>query len=236
MTASKAARRPLGGDVKSSGSGSDAQAVPAEQGDGDIERLVREGDAAAFGLLFDRHAGYLHAYCARRAEDHDADDLLSVTFFEAWRHRDRALLVDGSFRPWLVGIARNTARTASRSRRRYRAALARYEGLRHDTEDDLAELAIRTVDGPGTARNVAAAMSRLAPRDRDVAELCLLDGMTVSAAAVVLGVPAGTVKSRLSRARAKLARLLQPGELVNHPALAGHGRGERPPAATAGRA
>jgi RNA polymerase sigma factor (sigma-70 family) len=153
---------------------------------------VRSGDADAFGALFDRHARQVHAYCARRAiEPSAADDLMSMVFLEAWRCRDRAALVDGSMRPWLFGIARNVVRHAGRSSFRYRAALNRYVAAEVAPAADLEDQVVRAVDAAGLEREVATAVGSLPRRDRDVAELCLLHGLTTAAAAVVLGIPEG---------------------------------------------
>lgn len=79
-----------------------------------------------FATVFDQHAQEVYRYCARRAETPDAaEDLMSVVFLEAWRCRVRAVQMDGSYRPWLLGIARNVVRTARRSAHRHRAALRR---------------------------------------------------------------------------------------------------------------
>lgn len=210
-------------------------ASTADEADQAALDAVLSGDAKAFGALFDRHAGQVHAYCARRTpEDDAADDLLSMVFLEAWRWHGRAVLVDGSLRPWLLGIARNVVRHSGRSAFRYRAALNRYVAAEVPAPDDLADQVVRSVDAPLVEREVAAALQRLPRRDRDVAELCLLHGLTTAAAAVALGIPEGTVKSRLSRARARLRRLLQPGESVNHSRPAGNHPVERPSTAPAG--
>lgn len=196
---------------------------------------VLAGDADAFGALFDRHARQVHAYCARRTAEADAaDDLLSMVFLEAWRCRDRAVLVDDSLRPWLFGIARNVVRHSGRSAFRYRAALSRYVAAEVTPAADLEDEVVRAVDAVGLEREVGGALAALTRRDRDVAELCLLHGLTTAAAAIVLDIPEGTVKSRLSRTRGRLRRLLQTGESVNPRRATGNAQVERPSVAPAG--
>ncbi|MBA3908242.1 MAG: hypothetical protein H0X35_16405 [Pseudonocardiales bacterium] len=107
-------------------------------------------------------------------------------------------------------------------------------GSRSSPAADLEEQAIRAADAAGLESSVAAALGSLPRRDRDVAELCLLHGLTTAAAAVALGIPEGTVKSRLSRTRGQLRRLLQTGESVNAGRPTGNARVERPSVAPAG--
>lgn len=197
---------------------------------------VRQGDAEAFGALFDRHAQEVYRYCARRCEVADAaEDLMSVVFLEAWRCRAGAVQVDGSFRPWLFGVARNVTRTARRSAFRHRAALGRFHSSYSSAQEvDPAEAVVARVDAERAVRLVEDDLHGLPARDRDVAELCLLEQMSVASAALVLGIPEGTVKSRLSRVRRHWQHLLQTSENVTPATSVGHVQGERPSVAPVG--
>lgn len=189
---------------------------------------VLAGDAVAFEAVFDAHATAIHRFCARRCDDAgEAEDLTSVVFLEAWRTRGRALLVDGSMRPWLLGIARNVVRNANRSRRRYRAALDRLHALAVPAEADDGP-AIEDAEQLRTA--LAHAIAQLSDKQRDVVELCLVERLSPVAAGAVLGIPEGTVKSRLAEARKRLRSLLRPGELdalTDPDGSSGHQPGER---------
>ncbi len=196
-----------------------------------------EGEALA--AAFDAHAQEVFRFCARRCGDRAlAEDFMSVVFLEAWRRRDRAVLVDGSLRPWLYGIATNVLRNSARSARRHRAALDRYRRLDApqtvpDHADALADLA----DADRTRAAVDEVFGSLSRKDRDVAELCLREGLSPTAAAGVLGLPIGTVKSRLAHAREHLRRVLRSGEPVgvtDPDGLVGHEQDERPLGAPAG--
>ncbi len=178
------------------------------RGASDAELLERSGrDPRAFGELFARHAGAVRAFCARRTGDLAlADDLTSVAFLEAFAHRGRVVLVEGSALPWVIGIARNASRNAERSRRRHRAALAR---LPRPGADDAVESRVAERDQLETAlREARAALAALSPDEADVVELVAWGGLAYEGAALALGVPVGTVRSRLARARAKLADLV----------------------------
>ena len=102
-------------------------------------------------------------------------------------------LVDGSPLPWLLNAVSNSARNLERSGRRYRALLARTP----------------VAPNPGAPQGsdesgVLAALRRLPAREQSVVVLTVLEGYPDRAAAETLGIPVGTVKSRLSRAKARL--------------------------------
>ena len=171
--------------------------------DGELWRRARDGEAECFGVLFDRHCEAVRAFCARRTGSLDAaDDLVSIVFLEAWRRRDRVELVDGQALPWLYGIARLTVQHRWRTALRHRRALDRLAPA-PATPDHADEVAGRLDDERHLAR-LRAAFDRLSPADRDVLVLCVWQGLTYAEAAVALGVPVGTVRSRLSRARSRL--------------------------------
>jgi RNA polymerase sigma-70 factor (ECF subfamily) len=217
----------------------DTEVMTARGDDGARLARVQAGDPDAFADMFDAHVQAVHRYCARRSEDVEAaEDLTSVVFLEAWRIRAQAVLVEGSLRPWLLAIARNVARNANRSRRRYRAALVRLHALPVPDMEDHADAVAAQVDAPGARETVAAALAQLSDKQREVAELCLVERLSPGAAARVLGVPEGTVKSRLADARVRLRLLLRPSEFdpVTDPAASGgHSLGERHSGARAGR-
>ncbi|MCX2181976.1 RNA polymerase sigma factor [Streptomyces sp. SKN60] len=174
---------------------------------------IRAGDPQAFAELFDEYAKtvYNHAY-RLTADWGSAEDIVSATFMEAWRGRLRLDAEGGSVRPWLLGIATNLVRAQSRSNRRYKAAAAaaaaHAAGLEGETAvaDHADEVAGRLDDRKRLAAT-AQALAALRRTEREVLSLCLWQGLDYAAAAQVLGVPVGTVRSRLSRARKKLKKL-----------------------------
>jgi RNA polymerase sigma-70 factor (ECF subfamily) len=104
-------------------------------------------------------------------------------------------------------------RNVERSKRRYRAAISRLP-LPSDRDDhpDLAEGVAERLDREARDARVRTAFVRLSKSDQDVITLCVLEELTQTQAAEVLGVPLGTVKSRLSRAKKRLAQ--EAGELL----------------------
>ncbi|MGW3150741.1 MULTISPECIES: RNA polymerase sigma factor [Streptomyces] len=189
---------------------------------------VRAGDPSAFAELFDGCARAVYNHAFRLTADWAAaEDVMAETFMEAWRLRDRVEAEGGSLRPWLLGVATNVARGHYRSNRRYRAAAIAAAEAETALPDHADEVAGRLDD----RRRLAAALRALAllrRPEREVLALCLWEGLEYTAAAEALGIPVGTVRSRLSRARVKLRRLTE-AELAGPPAELVHGKRELGP-------
>jgi len=173
--------------------------------DGTLWRRAQEGDETAFGVLFERYAASIHSYCFRRTGDWAlAEDLTSVTFLECWRHRSRVRLDAGEVLPWLYGVARNVTRNSARSRRRYASALARIPC--ESGEADFAERVAERVSSERRVRDLLSSLEELPPRELDAVVLVCWQGLSHAEAAFALEVPEATVRSRLFRARRRLAR------------------------------
>ena len=168
---------------------------------------LRAGDPDAFRDLFREHAAVVHRFAIRLGGDVAvAEDVVQLTFLEAWRTRDRLRdgPDDGPLRPWLLGIATNVLRNTARAARRHRAAMARLPVP--DPVGDIAEDVVDRSAQEAELAAVRAALHRLRRSEREVIALCVWSGLDYAAAATALGVPVGTVRSRLSRARTKLRR------------------------------
>ena len=195
--------------------------------EGAFERF-REGDREAFGSVFDAYAQVVYRFCWRRTSldpGVDAEDLMSVVFLEAWAARERSVLVDGSLRPWLLGVANNVVRNHRRSVRRHRAALARVPAELHTAGPE--DQAAAHVDGAALMARTLQALERLSDKEREVIELCAFEGLDTATVATLLRVPHGTVKSRLARARQHLATLSHPGDMADPRSSSGQDKGER---------
>ncbi|WP_285115548.1 sigma-70 family RNA polymerase sigma factor [Leifsonia sp. fls2-241-R2A-40a] len=170
---------------------------------------ARGGDGPAFASLFDRHRDRVFGHALRLVrEPHDAEDVTAVVFLEAWRKRESVRLVEGSIIGWLLVTTNFAVRNHTRGTRRYRAALAKLPAPA--PQADHAPTVDESLDGAGRDHEVREAFSKLSQKDQDVITLCLLEGLTTAEAADALGVPEGTVKSRLSRARKRLIELASP--------------------------
>ncbi|MGW3409098.1 RNA polymerase sigma factor [Streptomyces sp. NPDC000888] len=191
--------------------------------DTNLRRRIRAGEHDAFGELFDACARSVYNHAFRLTGDWaQAEDVVSLTFLDAWRLRDKLDEEGGSVRPWLLGIATNVTRNTRRAARRHAAAVARLP--RDEAVGDFADEVAGRIDDAAQLALVRAALQELRRAEREVLALCVWSGLDYAAAAEALGVPVGTVRSRLSRARAKLAKHLKTTEL---PAERGQMRGDR---------
>ena len=155
---------------------------------------VRAGDPAGLAALFDRHEARLFRHASRLlTAREDAKDAVTIAFFELWRKRASVRLVEGSPLPWLLNTVSHSARNLERSSRRYRTLIARAP-----RREPLGELSGSDESG------VLAALKRLPAWEQSVVVLRVLEGYPERATALALGIPEGTVKSRLARAKAKL--------------------------------
>jgi len=168
---------------------------------------TRDGDPEAFGELYERHVDAVLNHCFRRTGSWQlAEDLTSSVFLETWRRR-HVLEIDtgASMLPWLLGTANNVIRHQMRSLVRHRRALSR---LPHSvTDPDLSDEAVGRIDAEARMRRVLGAMKRLTLVEQEVIALCVWAGLGYADAAVAMGVPIGTVRSRLARARERLREL-----------------------------
>ena len=179
-----------------------------EPSDAELWASSRAGDRDAFGALFDRHAKLIYNYCFRRVGSWaTAEDMLSMVFLEAWRRRNKDLSSDKVL-PWLYGVATNVVRNQRRSERRFARALSRMPAQEQEP-DFAADVDQRFSDEQQTQRALDL-LGQLHGTEQDVFFLCAVMELGYEDAALALGVPIGTVRSRLSRARARL-RELDPG-------------------------
>lgn len=160
-------------------------------------------DAIRHVRLWDEYAQRLFRYCFRRTADRElAEDLTSIVFLEAWRSRDKLELLREAELPWLYGVAANVLRNQWRKQRRHRAALARLPRPRD--EADLAQDAVEHLADQERMRLAVARLQALPQIEQDVLTLCAWEDLTPKEAAVALGVPESTVRTRLHRARKRL--------------------------------
>jgi RNA polymerase sigma factor (sigma-70 family) len=164
-----------------------------------------DGEPDAFGVLFERHARAVYNFLFRRTADWAlAEDLTSVVFLEAWRRREDVRLDGGVALPWLLGVATNVLRNRRRSQWRHRAALQR---VPRERDDGFAEDANERLDDERRMRFVLRSVAKLPRHEQEVLALCGWAELSYEEAAVALDVPVGTVRSRLSRARARMREL-----------------------------
>jgi RNA polymerase sigma factor (sigma-70 family) len=157
--------------------------------------------AVEFGRLFDTYAVPLHRYLARRVGPDLAHDLVSETFLVAMNQRHAYDPRRGVVRSWLYGIATNLLRHHVRREVRGLRAIARSSGHNLDYEASHDGRVADRVDAAALAAQLAGALAALSEGDRDVLLLMSWAGLDSSEIADALGIPAGTVRSRLHRVR-----------------------------------
>jgi len=180
-----------------------------------IERSLRRPER--FAAIFDRHAAHIHRYLARRLGRQIADDLVAETFLVAFDKRARYDLGRSNARPWLYGIATNLARQRQREEvREYRLHVT--VAPEPDVDGHADRVAAR-VTAAAMHGLLAEALAGLSTGDRDVLLLIAWEDLTYDGVADALGIPVGTVRSRLNRARRQVRAALAPTpskESVNH--------------------
>jgi RNA polymerase sigma-70 factor (ECF subfamily) len=159
-----------------------------------------------FAELFHRHAGAIGRYLARRIGQQDAEDVLADTFLEAFRERDRYDFRRTDARPWLYGIATHRLGRYRRTERKQLRILER-TGV-DPVPAAFTERSDARVDTGRAARRVAECLGRLPGGQRDALLLFTWAELTYDETAAALGIPVGTVRSRISRARRALRAAL----------------------------
>jgi len=174
--------------------------------DAHLLRRVGEGDDAALRELFDRHAAWLQLRLQRRTSDPDlVADALQDTFVAVWRSAG-TFRGEGDVGAWIWGIAIRRLITRLRARRGDSALGA--EVIEHvspavQSAEDQLLVGVEYGD-------LGAALRNLSPELRTVVQATVIDGLTTKEAARLLGLPQGTVKTRVRAAKAQLRGQLVP--------------------------
>ncbi|MCA1781951.1 MAG: RNA polymerase sigma factor [Dermatophilaceae bacterium] len=169
--------------------------------DEDVWADLLDGDADCFGVIWDRHRDRVFRnLCSAGVAAVDAEDMTAMAFLELWRRRDVVRFVDGSLLPWLLVTAQNVHRNAARSRRRYRAFLAKLP-----PPSSAADPADRVVESHSeTVQRVRELMRTGSEVDRALLAMTALDDLTIREAAIALALSESAAKMRLSRLKARL--------------------------------
>ena len=167
-----------------------------------IERSVAVPEC--FAEIFDRHAEGVYRYAARRLGQQAAADVMSEVFLAAFRNRRRYDTGRDDARPWLYGIAINVISQYQRTQRRYTRVLAAVPGV--PATDVVADEVLDRVTAAQLRPRIMRVLAELSERDRELVLLVAWAELSYEQAAQALGIPLGTVRSRLHRIRVKLRR------------------------------
>ena len=170
--------------------------------DGALVEWSMHGRPDAFVEVVQRHEVAVHGFLARRARPDLADDLLGEVWLRAFAARSGYDPAHADALPWLYGIARNVLREY------WRAGLHEAKAPAPDVVDPWDEVNAR-LDSAAWARSLAAAVRALPASEREVLLLVAWEQLTPAEAANVLGIPQGTARSRLHRARTALRLALR---------------------------
>jgi RNA polymerase sigma factor (sigma-70 family) len=173
-----------------------------------------DNDGKAFAVVFDLHRDRVYHHALRMTTNvNDAEDVVAAAFFELWRLRKSVRVVDGSVLPWLLVTTTNLSRNLTRGIRRYRALVA---SLPRSTEVRSSEdVALEEIDLIRLATNVREAIRTLAPEDAALILLTTFEHYSSAQVGAALGISDGAARTRLHRARTRLAAALQSLEQVD---------------------
>ncbi|MGE3150847.1 MAG: sigma-70 family RNA polymerase sigma factor [Pseudorhodoplanes sp.] len=169
-----------------------------------LVEAIAEGDRRAMQVLFGRHQMKVYRFLVRMTGNAAAaDDLVSEVFFEVWR---KAARFEGRSQvsTWLLGIARFKALSAAR--RRVEDQLDEFSAEMIEDEADNAETALSKQD---TGEVIRECLQKLSVEHREIIDLVYYHEKSVDEVATLVGIPAGTVKTRMFYARKRLADLLK---------------------------
>ncbi|HEY5198395.1 MAG TPA: sigma-70 family RNA polymerase sigma factor [Solirubrobacteraceae bacterium] len=185
-----------------------------ELADEDLMDHVRKGEAAAFEVVYERHAGaaFSLAYrmCGKRSI---AEEVVQESFLSLWRSGARYDQTRGSVRTWTLGIVHNRAIDALRRGIVHDRRRASDEGIEERFEaPENTELEVARRD---ESREIRSALSELPREQSQVIELAYFGGFTHTEIASMLNAPIGTVKGRMRLGLAKMRLALgNPSEVV----------------------
>ena len=180
-------------------------------------RRAQRGDADAFEQLLLEHQKNVYNLCYRMAGNpDDAMDLSQETFLRAWRCLDQYQFAS-AFSTWLYRLRSDICIDFLRRRRRHQTVPLTFEDADGEEQTyavpDAQPLPEEQVELKLTRETLAAAMAQLLPEHRAVLQLRVVNEMSYEQIADVLDIQIGTVKSRLSRARNQLKKILERGNL-----------------------
>jgi RNA polymerase sigma-70 factor (ECF subfamily) len=171
--------------------------------DSELLERARQGDGQAFAALFRSHQAAVYRYAAYLCGRDTADDIVQETFLVVLRQRHRRDRIRTDARTYLLGIARHRA-------------LKRLGDKVMANLDDVAETpvmvewprSLEALEQQELTQHLRAAVESLPPHYREVVVLCELEELHYARAAAIIGVPVGTIRSRLHRGRGLLAQAL----------------------------
>jgi RNA polymerase sigma-70 factor (ECF subfamily) len=188
----------------------DSPLTQPERTDEELLALARQGEQDAFGDFVRRHTATVHRWMVRAVGTEDADDMAQEIFVKAYRGLER-FREDAPPRAWLAAIADNAVKNRYRSRSRFRRIFAGSTDADPEREPQAPGAGPEDEARSGESRRVVAEALKLLPPDfRMPVVLRDIEEWSYEEIAASLGVPIGTVKSRIARGRGQLREILTP--------------------------
>ncbi len=173
-----------------------------------VERCL-QGDDAAWEMVVNSYAKRIYnltyRYTSRRAE---AEDLTQEIFIRVYQNLKSFRSDSGSFQSWIMKVGRNLIIDHYRRTRRFQYAAGTEEMEAMNLKDDKVLNPQRSVEQSEASLFLSEGLQALSPELKEAIILRDLEGMAYQEIAELLGIPEGTVKSRINRARLELAKLL----------------------------
>jgi RNA polymerase sigma-70 factor, ECF subfamily len=164
---------------------------------------MTQGDRGALGELYSRHAQTLLALAHRVLRDrHDAEEVVHDVFLEAWRHATDYSEARGSVRTWLL------LRTRCRALDRVRSSVRKHEVATTVASDGAHKGLERSELLSNEQHRLPAALAQMSETQQRVIQLAYFEGLSTPEISLLLGIPAGTVKSRIHAALKTLRSVL----------------------------
>jgi RNA polymerase sigma factor (sigma-70 family) len=183
------------------------QGVRSSRGEPGTWDAASTGDGNAFVAIFDLHHDRVYRHALRMtANVHDAEDVTAAAFLELWRRRKSVRVVDGSVLPWLLVTATNLVRNLARGLRRHRALIDALP--RAEAANSAADIAVERIEEERIGGQVRLALSALSTSDAALLALTMFEHYSPAEAAVALGISDGAARTRLHRARTRMATAL----------------------------
>jgi len=169
------------------------------ENDSELVRRMSDGDDRALSAIFDRWAPTVTRYAWALADGRmDVEEIVQDTFVTLWRRSAEITLHDDSLLPWLLVACRNHAMNLRRKRRRSEADELPVDLVAPDDGD--------AQEARERLRGVRSEIEALSPVDRQICELCLIEGRSYAEAAPMLGLTVGALTQRVSRTRTRLKK------------------------------
>lgn len=167
------------------------------------------GDRDGFAATFDQHRESVYRHALRvTATVQDAEDVTAAAFLELWRQRKSVRVVDGSVLPWLLVTTTNLACNLARVLRRYRALIVTLP--RSKDARSAGDIALEQMEEARVSEvQVRQVLTSMTPSDAALIALTMFEHYSPAEVAEVLGISEGAARTRLHRARARMASVIQ---------------------------